>query len=79
MGFTCDLRECPSTIMECSATSCAKPAMLFSKYRETRENNNTTRDKEYDSVNCRAEGTDHEFKVLKDQSVGTNVEKETST
>ncbi|KAK1127460.1 hypothetical protein K0M31_003997 [Melipona bicolor] len=80
MGFNCDLRECPSTIMECSATSCTKPAMLFSKYRGTR-GNNATRDKaeERDSVNCRAEGTDHEFKVLKDQSVGTNVEKETST
>ncbi|XP_043511075.1 uncharacterized protein LOC122529244 [Frieseomelitta varia] len=76
MGYNCDLRECPSTLMECSTTSCTKPAMLFSKYREMR-GNNATRDKaeECDS----AEGTDHEFKVLKDQSVGTNVEKETST
>lgn len=43
-----------------------------------------TRDQEeeYDSIyspTIRAEATDHEFKVLKDQSVGTSVDKETST
>lgn len=76
-GFNCDLRECPSTLMECSTTSCTKPAMLFSKYREMRGNNAAR----YKAEECdSAEGTDHEqFKVLKDQSVGTNVERETST
>ncbi|CAL7946185.1 unnamed protein product [Xylocopa violacea] len=83
MGFDCDLRKCPSTLLECSQSPCAKPNMIFSKFHKLK--GKIMKDKEeeaYDTM-CRsvtrAEATGHEYKVLKEQSVGTSVDQGTST
>lgn len=74
MGYNCDLNKCPSSIMDCSAGSCAKPNMIFGKFHRLKER---IMGDVYDGTNC--VGANHEFKVLKDQSVGTSVDKETAT
>ncbi|KAG7201608.1 hypothetical protein KM043_004349 [Ampulex compressa] len=32
-GFNCDLKKCESTLMECSASGCKKPAMIFGEVK----------------------------------------------
>ncbi|KOC68360.1 hypothetical protein WH47_03518 [Habropoda laboriosa] len=81
VGYECDLQKCPSTLMDCSETPCVKPNMLFSKFHKLKEKIMNSKDeapRRVRNVEIRGEGT-KELKVLKDQSVGTNADKETST
>ncbi|CAK9800156.1 hypothetical protein ANTPLA_LOCUS2257 [Anthophora plagiata] len=82
LGFECDLRKCPSTVMNCSENSCVKPNMLFSKFHKLKEKIMSSKE-DTSGTKCtskvREQGTNDEMKVMKDQSVGTNADKETST
>lgn len=85
IGFKCDLRECPSTLMECSVTSCTKPEMLFTECQKVPKVIKRTKKKKEDvrviCVQTCDRGTDNDLLILvKDQAVGMScIDKQTST
>lgn len=85
IGFKCDLRECPSTLMECSVTSCTKPEMIFTECQKAPRVIKRTKKKKEDvrviCVQTCDRGTDNDLLILvKDQAVGMScIDKQTST
>ena len=85
IGFKCDLKECPSTLMECSVTSCTKPEMLFTECQKAPKVIKRTKKKKEDvrviCVQTCDRGTDNDLLILvKDQAVGMScIDKQTST
>ncbi|XP_026674632.1 uncharacterized protein LOC113465126 [Ceratina calcarata] len=81
MGYHCDLRKCPSTILHCTTSSCVKPNMLFSKFQKFKERmRRSEEDTHRTACSSKTPGdASYEFKIMKEQSVGTNAVKGTST